>query len=91
MHGKILIRSIALAASALALTGAGIAGAQVEPPPERNAPPGSNDIPDRFCELAVSGSLGERAAPPQGLFEEDAAQPPGRESRHRPLDKRAPA
>jgi hypothetical protein len=60
-------------------------------PVTRDLSRGKRKLLRRFCELAVSGSLGERAAPPQGLFEGDAAQPAARESRHRPLDKRAPA
>ena len=56
MRGNMLIRTIAIAAATTALTGAGFAGAQAEPPPERNAPPGSNDIPSAPCEFAAEGN-----------------------------------
>jgi Ca2+-binding RTX toxin-like protein len=56
LHRKTLIRSIVAAASATALMGVGVAGAQVDPSPERNAPPGGNPIPVGLCALSAQGN-----------------------------------
>jgi hypothetical protein len=53
LRSKTLIRTIAAAATATALMGVGVAGAQVEPPPERTVQPGPVIVvPSPECLLA---------------------------------------